>query len=192
MSATRSRRTVLENDDCSGREALATERAASSTAGAGWPIRQVNLPQARWSRWAGRLWAPPCRDFQTRGLDGLCDVRVARDHREFDVWTVKGGPEPPPMPRIRQIRLLARACPNPCGYLATGEADDAVEPKREPSGSRTVQSCGSGHYLTLWAAVLVAYAVAIKLGIDIEGVQQGGILFGAWVAAEMASHFALR
>jgi len=47
-----------------------------------------------------------------------------------------------------------------------------------------------GTYLTLWAAVLVAYAVAIKLGIDIEGVSsKGGILFGAWVAAKVSQPF---
>lgn len=44
-----------------------------------------------------------------------------------------------------------------------------------------------GTYLALWAAVLVAYAVAIKLGIDVDGVSsKGGILFGAWVAAKVS------
>ncbi len=44
-----------------------------------------------------------------------------------------------------------------------------------------------GTYLALWAAVLVAYAVAIKIGIEVEGVSgKGGILFGAWVAAKVS------
>ncbi len=42
-------------------------------------------------------------------------------------------------------------------------------------------------YLVLWAAVLVAYVVAIKTGVQIEGVSStGGILVGAWVAAKVS------
>ncbi len=43
-----------------------------------------------------------------------------------------------------------------------------------------------GTYLVLWVLVLAAYAVAIKLGHEVEGVAGGGgIIFGAWVAAKV-------
>ena len=42
-------------------------------------------------------------------------------------------------------------------------------------------------YMVLWASVLVAYAVAIKNGVEMEGVSStGGILVGAWVAAKVS------
>ena len=58
------------------------------------------------------------------------------------------------------------------------------EIKRSSSGSRT--NTAAWHWGPAWRSglLLVAYAVAIKLGIDVDGVSsKGGILLGAWVAA---------
>ena len=45
-------------------------------------------------------------------------------------------------------------------------------------------------YLVLWAAVLIAYAVAIKMGVEMESASsKGGILVGAWVAAKVSQPF---
>jgi len=45
-------------------------------------------------------------------------------------------------------------------------------------------------YLVLWAAVLIAYAVAIKMGVEMETASsKGGILVGAWVAAKVSQPF---
>jgi len=42
-------------------------------------------------------------------------------------------------------------------------------------------------YMVLWASVLIAYAVAIKSGVEMEGVSStGGILVGAWIAAKVS------
>ncbi len=40
-------------------------------------------------------------------------------------------------------------------------------------------------YLVLWGGVLVAYAVAIHLGVRVEGAGEGAsVVFGAWVAVK--------
>jgi len=45
-------------------------------------------------------------------------------------------------------------------------------------------------YLVLWAAVLIAYAVAIKMGVEMDSVSsKGGILVGAWIAAKVSQPF---
>jgi hypothetical protein len=41
-------------------------------------------------------------------------------------------------------------------------------------------------YVVLWASVLIAYAIAIQLGVEIEGAAAtGGVLFAAWVAVKV-------
>ena len=47
-----------------------------------------------------------------------------------------------------------------------------------------------GTYLVLWAAVLIASGVAIKLGYEFDGMSEtGGILLGSWVAAKVTQPF---
>lgn len=42
-----------------------------------------------------------------------------------------------------------------------------------------------GTYVALWAAVLVGYAVAIKMGVQFDGAAEtSGILFAAWVTVK--------
>jgi len=44
-----------------------------------------------------------------------------------------------------------------------------------------------GTYLFLWASVLIGYAVAINMGIEVDGAAgTSGVLFGAWVAAKVS------
>jgi len=43
-----------------------------------------------------------------------------------------------------------------------------------------------GTYLVLWVSVLALYAIAITMGLEVEGAAAtGGVLFGSWVAAKV-------
>jgi hypothetical protein len=43
-----------------------------------------------------------------------------------------------------------------------------------------------GTYLVLWISVLALYAVAITMGMEVDGAAEtSGVLFGSWVAAKV-------